>query len=316
MRCIQSLGTDNVQPLLIAFQMRVFDIIELLLARDDVVLTAGLQQDVNPDLFRTMDLRNLVCLSRCPPATYGSGLRGKQLWVSCNLTVVVGRSDINGLHLQVHRDNMLEGLCGQLGIDMSGENSSAAARARHLAVVYQGENGAGDGVRREWLCKATDEIVDLRKALFVSKDGGRTIQPNPESQLAAGADHLSYFALLGRIAGFALYHREPIPAQWSTAFIKACFGFAIVPEDVRKMYLCMLCILRVCAFWVLGGVLAAYGGGWSSCAPYLGTATLLPQLCFQYRRRPWTLIFTKRRSNTWRIRPTLTGMASNWKTSA
>ena len=37
----------------------------------------------------------------------------------------------------------------------------------------------------------------------MSKDGNRTVQPNPHSAIAAGADHLAYFALLGRIAGVA-----------------------------------------------------------------------------------------------------------------
>jgi hypothetical protein len=31
--------------------------------------------------------------------------------------------------------------------------------------------------------------------------------PNPNSDVVASADHLSYFALLGRIAGLALYHQ-------------------------------------------------------------------------------------------------------------
>ena len=48
------------------------------------------------------------------------------------------------------------------------------------------------------------------RGLFRSKDGGRTLEPNPNSDVAAGADHLSYFALLGRITGLALYHREAV----------------------------------------------------------------------------------------------------------
>jgi ankyrin repeat protein len=40
--------------------------------------------------------------------------------------------------------------------------------------------------------------------------------PNPHSATAAGPDHLSYFALLGRIAGLALCHCEPLTASWSS----------------------------------------------------------------------------------------------------
>ena len=54
------------------------------------------------------------------------------------------------------------------------------------------------------------EMLDPGRGLFLSKDGGRTLQPNPHSATAAGLDHLSYFALLGRITGLALYHREAV----------------------------------------------------------------------------------------------------------
>ena len=52
-----------------------------------------------------------------------------------------------------------------------------------------------------------EELLSPDRGLFRSKDGGRTLEPNPNSDVAAGADHLSYFALLGRIAGLALYHQ-------------------------------------------------------------------------------------------------------------
>ena len=49
----------------------------------------------------------------------------------------------------------------------------------------------------------------------------------PESATTAGADHLSDFALLGRIAGLALYHRETLDASWTSSFLKAAFGYEI-----------------------------------------------------------------------------------------
>jgi hypothetical protein len=51
------------------------------------------------------------------------------------------------------------------------------------------------------------ELLSPDRGLFRRKDGGRTLEPNPHSAVAAGPDHLSYFALLGRIAGLALYHQ-------------------------------------------------------------------------------------------------------------
>ena len=93
----------------------------------------------------------------------------------------------------------------------------------------------GDGVRREWFNVVADELLQPDCGLFLSKDGGRTLQPNPHSQLAAGADHLVHFCLLGRVTGLAVYHKEPLPAHWSSAFIKAVCGFPVTLEDVESV---------------------------------------------------------------------------------
>ena len=55
--------------------------------------------------------------------------------------------------------------------------------------------------------------------------------PTPST---AGADHLSYFALLGRISGLALFYRETLDASWTVAFLKAAFGYTITFDDLRS----------------------------------------------------------------------------------
>ena len=160
----------------------------------------------------------------------------KQRWLAARLEAVVGENpDAAGLDLVASRENLLDGLCRHLGIDESTGEVDGGVLAGPLAIQFQGENGAGDGVRREWFESTAAVIVDERRGLFASKDGGRTLQPNPHSELAGGADHLSYFALLGRIAGLSLYHREHIPAPWTTAFVKAAFGYRIVPADLEAV---------------------------------------------------------------------------------
>eukprot|EP01052_Picozoa_sp_SAG31_P030872 SAG31_NODE_3209_length_4550_cov_4.465513_4_plen_277_part_00 len=146
----------------------------------------------------------------------------KQKWLSIRLEAFVRNRDADSLQLVAHREDLLQGLCGPLGIH---ERTGAVAQGtvpRPLAVQFQGENGVGDGVRREWLALTAREMLDLGRGLFHSRDGGRTLQPNPHSALTCGADHCSYFALLGRIAGFSLYHKEPLDASFSTAFLKVC----------------------------------------------------------------------------------------------
>jgi E3 ubiquitin-protein ligase HACE1 len=104
-----------------------------------------------------------------------------------------------------------------------------------IGVRFEGENGTGDGLRREWFDGIVSEMLDLTRGLFISKDGGRSLVPNPHSATTAGADHLSYFALLGRIAGLALFHREPLNANWSRSFIKAVFEFELTPADLESV---------------------------------------------------------------------------------
>ena len=162
------------------------------------------------------------------------GLAAKRAWLSRQLAEAVGpNAGAARLSLHAVRGSVLDGVCAPLGVDVI--SGAVVTHAGPLDVQFQGENGVGDGVRREWFGKAVAAIVDPDRGLFLSKDGGSTLFPNPHSALAAGADHLSYFALLGRIAGLALYHGEHIPAQCSTAFIKAAFGYRIVAEDMEAV---------------------------------------------------------------------------------
>ena len=163
-------------------------------------------------------------------------LEHKQRWMAARLVGVVGDDpDAATLSLYANRDNLLDGLCANLGVDETTGEVDGAVLAGPLGIQFVGENGNGDGVRREWFESTVDEILDEGKGLFASKDGGRTLQPNPHSALTAGADHLSYFALLGRIAGLALFHREHITAPWTTAFVKAAFGYPMVLADLEAI---------------------------------------------------------------------------------
>jgi len=235
----QSDGDGNT-ALLVALESGHTEIVLHMLEIDTIHLVAegAVAKPEVVEMIRGATQSVLEAFAKSKSAVFGANLRGQQLWLWCNLMVAIGPNpDANALQLNVQRgdNSMLQGLCAQFGIDEATGEVNAAARAQQLNVQFDGENGAGDGLRREWFHKATAEIVDLGKGLFSSKDMGRTIQPNPQSLLAAGADHLSYFALLGRIAGFALYHRETISAQWTTAFIKAAFGFPIVSNDLESV---------------------------------------------------------------------------------
>jgi len=160
-------------------------------------------------------------------------LETKRSWLDEKLGEKVDDDDFDAsLNLEVHRGRVLEGVCAQLGVEE--QTGRVQAEARGVRVTFQGEAADGDALRREWLGAASAEMIDPACGLFLSKDGGRTLQPNPESGSTHGADHLSYFALLGRIAGLALYHREQLDVAWSPAFLKAVLGSPMTVDDVAS----------------------------------------------------------------------------------
>jgi len=128
---------------------------------------------------------------------------------------------------------VLDGACAQLGVDERTGQLVQGTYPSALDVRWDGEAAGGDALRREWFGLATAEMLNPDRGLFIHGADKLTLRPNPDSATTAGADHLTYFALLGRIAGLALYHREPLNASWPTAFFKVAFGYSITVEDVE-----------------------------------------------------------------------------------
>ena len=162
-------------------------------------------------------------------------LRCKQVWLQHELTGAIQGQGAVELDLVATRDNVLGGLCAQLGVDESTGAISQGTEASAVSVRFNGENATGEGVRRDFLTVTTKELLDPATGLFTSKDGGRTLQPHPHSELVAGGDHLSHFALLGRITGISMAHKEPLNAAWSYGFIKAAFGYKITIDDLQHI---------------------------------------------------------------------------------
>eukprot|EP01044_Picomonas_judraskeda_P009619 COSAG03_NODE_1179_length_4634_cov_2.694004_5_plen_867_part_00 len=154
------------------------------------------------------------------------GLHVKRSWLAARLREAANASfsGADNVSIVVHRDNIMHGLCAALGVDETTGQVVQGTRAGALDVAYLNENSSGDGLRRSFIEDVVKEMISIERGLFLTKDGGRTLQPNPNSKLAAGDDHLSHFGLLGRISGLALFHQEPINARWSSAFIKAVIG--------------------------------------------------------------------------------------------
>eukprot|EP00966_Prymnesium_polylepis_P021249 488677-Prymnesium_polylepis.1 len=98
-------------------------------------------------------------------------------WLAFRLRQAVGTApNAAALSLVSHRQNILEGLCEQLGVDESTGRllGGDASRARAIDIRFAGEAGGGDGLRREWFDLAVAEMLDPSRGLFMSKDGNRT----------------------------------------------------------------------------------------------------------------------------------------------
>jgi hypothetical protein len=128
---------------------------------------------------------------------------------------------------------VLDGLCAHLGVDEATGQQLHGTAAQGLRIAFVEEASSGDSLRREWFGLVAAEMLDRNRGLFISKDENRTLQPNPDSATTVGDDHLSYFALLGRIAGLALYHRETLDVAWTSSFMKAAFGYPIGFDDLK-----------------------------------------------------------------------------------
>ena len=171
-------------------------------------------------------------------------LPNKRAWMHRCTAAKVSVSNAVTLSLVASRANVLDGLCAQLGVNEATGELISGTGASALDVRWEGEAASGDALRRDWFGLATAEMLSLDRGLFVESHDKLTLRPNPDSATAAGDDHLSYFALLGRIAGLALYHREPLNASWSTAFIKTAFGYSISVEDVQVEDPCLYASLK------------------------------------------------------------------------
>jgi hypothetical protein len=102
-------------------------------------------------------------------------------------------------------------------------------------VIFVGENAFGDGVRREWFSKVAVEMINQDMGLSMIKDGERTLHPDPHSATTVGPNHLSSFAILGRITGLALFHNESLNVHWTLAFVKVAFGFSTDVNDLESV---------------------------------------------------------------------------------
>ena len=104
-----------------------------------------------------------------------------------------------------------------------------------LDVAFQGSDGRGDGMRREWLELISAEFMDANVNLFRSRDGGRTFDPSPTAALT-NEDHLLDLRVVGRVVGVALLHGECMRhALFSEPLLNQLLGLPLTPQGVEAI---------------------------------------------------------------------------------
>ena len=118
-------------------------------------------------------------------------------WLDKQLKEQQRKHQNENITITVNRGNLGENSCSSL---LVGEGSLFKGK---FNVVFEGEEGSGAGVRREWFDEVSAELFNPDNALFLRCNDG-TLQPNPAS--AINQDHLSYFRFAGRVIALAIYH--------------------------------------------------------------------------------------------------------------
>ena len=111
-------------------------------------------------------------------------------WLYRQLDMKVMSEPMVALSLVAHRDNILKGVCAQLGVDENTGKLAEGTTPSRLDVAFEGEGARGDALRREWFELTLAEMFNPDRGLFMSQDGNRTLHPNRNSATLAGPNHL------------------------------------------------------------------------------------------------------------------------------
>jgi hypothetical protein len=128
----------------------------------------------------------------------------------------------------VSRDGLFGSSCGVLS-----EADVSRLKKKNIVIRFQGEEGMGAGVQREFYDLLSKEILNPDYALFTPSPDGATVQPNSNSYI--NPDHLSYFRFAGRIVGMALFHQQLLRVYFTRSFYKHILGVPVNYQDVASI---------------------------------------------------------------------------------
>ena len=89
------------------------------------------------------------------------------------------------------------------------------------------------GLTREWYQVLSRELFRPQYGLFLQSPDGVTFSPNPQSELAAGTAHLSYFRFIGQLLGKAVCDAQVLDVHFTRALYKHIVGQPVSYEDLE-----------------------------------------------------------------------------------
>ncbi|GMH04119.1 hypothetical protein Nepgr_005958 [Nepenthes gracilis] len=132
------------------------------------------------------------------------------------------------LRISVRRAYILEDSYNQLRI-----RSTHELKGR-LTVHFQGEEGIdAGGLTREWYQLLSRVIFDKGALLFTTVGNDSTFQPNPNSVFQT--EHLSYFKIVGRVVGKAVYDGQLLDVHFTRSFYKHILGAKVTYHDIEAI---------------------------------------------------------------------------------
>ncbi|XP_046549147.1 E3 ubiquitin-protein ligase HACE1-like [Haliotis rubra] len=213
------LTLSTPQPNFTEFLLKHLDVLKMLVAKEPGVIF----QHFN-FLLHCHDLMVYFL-----PTIRAQHFEVRREWFYTNLKTQVNTSDVDPEIpvLTVKRDRLFHSSCAEI------INQNPSRLKVNLAVRFNGEEGMGHGVVREWFDVLSREILNADYALFTQSADGCTFQPNSNSSI--NPDHLSYFRFAGQAIGLALFHRQLLSVYFTRSFYKHILGIPVSYTDVASI---------------------------------------------------------------------------------
>eukprot|EP00116_Pleurobrachia_bachei_P001740 sb/3462002/ len=124
----------------------------------------------------------------------------------------------------IDRENLFSTSCEQV------MNANPEYLRSSLTINFNGDDGMGVGVRREWFTLLIEQITDPMYGMFERYNNGLNFQPTRLSRI--NPDHLKQFEFVGKIIALMVYYKITTGIHFTKSFYKHMLGQPLDFTDV------------------------------------------------------------------------------------